>query len=672
MDLRTPNFYNSDNPTANHEEFKVRVLTFIYLPVLNFYLLLFPWQLSFDWSMDAVPLIISFYDKRNIESILFYSALGALTYRFVGSMSSCSTFRLKSLTCAIDSPSANEIKWAKETNLKQAKPCSFTSMINLKFNCMYGSDSDLISENSGSVFQKNSSKNHSYPILFDHSHSKKTSTAPNNNCSNNEFNKGSSADLAFNRRMTKTDCKRTRGAAEFCSAKVNEDASLLNPQPHDIDEQCSNHGFDVAIFSIGITVISFLPASNLFFYVGFVIAERVLYIPSIGFCLLFSVGFGHVLSASLKFRPFLKGVVLCFLCLLMLRTILRNEDWRDEEALYRSGLHINPAKAWSNLGIILSNKGRFKAAEEAYRNALAARPNMADTHYNLGILLQNMRRYDESIRSYKNAIVFRPSLASAHLNLGLVFDEIGLKQQALEILENAKNLSDHGLKNPKAHQHSLTSIKYNIGKILFDLGKHKESVRVFHEAIDDMPDSFAPHSLYNMLGQSYSFLGNNERAEEWYLKSLRVNETHVPAHLTYARHLALTGNARAAEQWYSKALQLSPDNSDAHYHFAEFLLKSGRKVEGFAKLDRAVELKPDQEDLLSFAATSFREAGVYDKAELFYRKAILVNPKNPVHHMNLGALLHLTGRLDEAEVSYLEADRLNPNDALTLTNLRKL
>ena len=40
--------------------------------------------------------------------------------------------------------------------------------------------------------------------------------------------------------------------------------------------------------------------------------------------------------------------------------------------------------------------------------------------------------------------------------------------------------------------------------------------------------------------------------------------------------------------------------------------------------------------------------------------------------MNLGALLHLTGRLDEAEVSYLEADRLNPNDALTLTNLRKL
>lgn len=38
--------------------------------------------------------------------------------------------------------------------------------------------------------------------------------------------------------------------------------------------------------ALALMVIPFLPASNLFFRVGFVIAERVLYIPSIGFCLL--------------------------------------------------------------------------------------------------------------------------------------------------------------------------------------------------------------------------------------------------------------------------------------------------------------------------------------------------------------------------------------------------
>nr|CAD7202138.1 unnamed protein product [Timema douglasi] len=42
--------------------------------------------------------------------------------------------------------------------------------------------------------------------------------------------------------------------------------------------------------SLALTVIPFLPATNLFFRVGFVIAERVLYLPSAGFCMLVVLG----------------------------------------------------------------------------------------------------------------------------------------------------------------------------------------------------------------------------------------------------------------------------------------------------------------------------------------------------------------------------------------------
>lgn len=37
-------------------------------------------------------------------------------------------------------------------------------------------------------------------------------------------------------------------------------------------------------------VITFLPATNLLFPVGFVVAERVLYLPSMGYCLLLALG----------------------------------------------------------------------------------------------------------------------------------------------------------------------------------------------------------------------------------------------------------------------------------------------------------------------------------------------------------------------------------------------
>lgn len=42
--------------------------------------------------------------------------------------------------------------------------------------------------------------------------------------------------------------------------------------------------------ALALIVVPFLPASNLFFRVGFVIAERILYLSSIGFCVLIVLG----------------------------------------------------------------------------------------------------------------------------------------------------------------------------------------------------------------------------------------------------------------------------------------------------------------------------------------------------------------------------------------------
>lgn len=55
-----------------------------------------------------------------------------------------------------------------------------------------------------------------------------------------------------------------------------------------------------------------------------------------------------------------------------------------------------------------------------------------------------------------------------------------------------------------------------------------------------------------------------------------------------------------------------------------------------------------------------------------YVKIMLVCSQNPAAHMNLGAMLHLQGKLDEAEKSYMKALKLRPGDQLTEENLRKL
>ena len=44
----------------------------------------------------------------------------------------------------------------------------------------------------------------------------------------------------------------------------------------------------------------------------------------------------------------------------------------------------------------------------------------------------------------------------------------------------------------------------------------------------------------------------------------------------------------------------------------------------------------------------------------------------PAALMNLGAILHLNGRLQKAEANYLRALQLKPDDIITQSNLRKL
>ena len=95
-----------------------------------------------------------------------------------------------------------------------------------------------------------------------------------------------------------------------------------------------------------ILVVPFLPATNLMTYVGFVVAERILYLPSVGFCLLVGTGVQRLIQCC-RYQRVVR-LINCSICILILthswRTVKRNRDWADEEHLYRSGINFNPPK----------------------------------------------------------------------------------------------------------------------------------------------------------------------------------------------------------------------------------------------------------------------------------------------------------------------------------------
>ena len=107
---------------------------------------------------------------------------------------------------------------------------------------------------------------------------------------------------------------------------------------------------NVQVLSLSIMILSFLPATNAFFYVGFVVAERVLYIPSIGFSMLCGTSIASIIENSRGKRQMVSiCLTVVFLLCFGMRTLDRNGDWKNEERLYRAGIKINPPKGMTSI-----------------------------------------------------------------------------------------------------------------------------------------------------------------------------------------------------------------------------------------------------------------------------------------------------------------------------------
>ena len=62
----TPKFTESDNPSSFHPSRWTRFRTYLYIISLNCWLLLCPSSICYDWSMDSIPRVASWTDKRNL------------------------------------------------------------------------------------------------------------------------------------------------------------------------------------------------------------------------------------------------------------------------------------------------------------------------------------------------------------------------------------------------------------------------------------------------------------------------------------------------------------------------------------------------------------------------------------------------------------------------------
>ncbi|NXR52098.1 TMTC1 protein, partial [Hippolais icterina] len=475
-------------------------------------------------------------------------------------------------------------------------------------------------------------------------------------------------------------------------------------------------------------VFPFIPASNLFFRVGFVVAERVLYMPSMGYCILFVHGLKKLSTWLNKWRITVPTLFALLLLLFSWKTVKQNEIWLSRESLFSSGVKTLPhnAKVHYNYANFLKDQGRNIEAIYHYKTALKLYPRHASALNNLGTLTKDVV---EAKNYYSRALQLNPQHNRALFNLGNLLKSQGKKEEAIillrdsikygpefadaysslasllaeqERLKEAEEVYKAGIENcPES-----SDLHNNYGVFLVDTGSPERAMSHYRQAILLSP---AHHVAMVNLGRLHRSLGQNKEAEVWYKRALKVSrkaEILSPLGALYYN----TGRYEEALQVYREAAALQPSNKDIRLALAQVLAMMGRtkeaekmtnhilnedaaclecyrllsaiysKQELYAKaleaIEKALQLKPKDPKVISelffTKGNQLREQNLLDKAFESYKRAVELNPDQAQAWMNMGGIEHIKGSYITARDYYEKALQLVPNSKLLKENLAKL
>ncbi|CAG9768090.1 unnamed protein product [Ceutorhynchus assimilis] len=278
------------------------------------------------------------------------------------------------------------------------------------------------------------------------------------------------------------------------------------------------------IIGLLLLVLPFLPASNVFITVGFVIAERVLYIPSLGCILLVAYGIQILWTNCSRHRQ----TIFCFITLILitssLRTVIRNKNWKSRETLLRAGLQALPqnAKMHYNYANFLRESSLTELAKSHYYMALKLWPSYASAHNNLGTILIN--NY-EAEKHFLAAIKYSSNHVNAHFNLGQLYRKNNKTKESEQMLKKCIELEP----NFTLAYLELAKLKGANDKRVWELLK---------KVVELNPEDPYYVSKY---GEWLSKRGNHLVGLQYYWDSLKICYSHRDAAIGVLRHLRKFG-----------------------------------------------------------------------------------------------------------------------------------
>ncbi|MBZ5653986.1 MAG: tetratricopeptide repeat protein [Acidobacteriia bacterium] len=293
-------------------------------------------------------------------------------------------------------------------------------------------------------------------------------------------------------------------------------------------------------------------------------------------------------------------------------------------------------------------KNDFAAAETLLNKALDRDPKNYQAWFDLGFVLNRLGHTEDSIHAYRQSVAAKPDVFESNLNLGLMLARSN-NPEAERFLRAATTLkpTDHA-------EEGQARAWLALGHLLED-SKAEEALAAYQHAATLTPKDPEPHLSAGLLRERQK---DFPAAETEYKRVLVLDPHSTEAVIGLTNLYMKSGHIEEADPLLRSLAAERPDDAGIHLQLGRVLAAQGKKEDAIPEIQNALKLSPNDPEAQRDLADLYASTGKNDQAETAYRVLITAHPNDPELHRGLGQALLRQKKFPEAQQELLATVRL--------------
>ena len=390
-----------------------------------------------------------------------------------------------------------------------------------------------------------------------------------------------------------------------------------------------------------------------------IVADRFMYLPSLGFCLCAAWGIEQSFK-KFKFNLLRNVVSTSLIIILGAMTFYQTYQWQDDQTLWRHVLKHEPKNslARKKINVLLYKPQQKNLDTHVLDKSIKENPNQATLYHQRGLSYVLANQEDLALADFNTAIRLSPHDTQGYINRGTLLEWLGNNDLALKDFNHAIWL------NPQE-----AAAYINRAIIYTKQRQYTLALSDLNKAIDLNPK--APTAYYRR-GTLWMSQQAWQNALNDFTKTLTLDNNNIDGHYQKAIVLKQLNRLPEAINHLNTVIQLDPSNTEAMNDLGVLWLLSGNTTNAVNSLNKALTLDAFNHQLYVNRANAWLKLHDFNKAVDDLTQAINLSHQPWKYLITRGDIYMAQGAVSKAREDFELARQWAPHEPLVLFKLARV